>query len=75
MNIVSLNIREGGGGSKLKRKRINFIIHSRKFDICFLQETKIKDFDGICALDLWGNKDVEWTSSDPVGASCNLVII
>lgn len=35
MIIMSYNIR--GGGSKIKRKRIDYLVRSGKADVCFIQ--------------------------------------
>lgn len=47
MNIFSYDIR--GGGTVSKRKRISFLLNSSNIDVCFLQETKISNFNNLYA--------------------------
>lgn len=73
MNFLSLNIR--GRGSRIKRKRINFIINSGKVDLCFLLEIKFNHGDTSVFKELWGRNEMEWTSFIFVGASGGLLIL
>ncbi|XP_058785888.1 uncharacterized protein LOC131660624 [Vicia villosa] len=73
MNLLSFNIR--GGGSFSKRKRVSFLIQSNNIDVCFVQETKLSDFNDVIAGSFWGNKEVDWTESHSKGASGGMVIL
>lgn len=73
MIILTLNIR--GRGCRAKRKIIGFVVQREKEDICFLQETKLADFDHTMAEKFWGSKYVEWSSSASNGASGGMVIL
>ncbi|XP_058742529.1 uncharacterized protein LOC131615027 [Vicia villosa] len=73
MNVLSYNIR--GGCMSSKRKRVSFLIQSNNIDVCFIQETKLHVFNESLACDFWGNKEVEWTTCNSVGAAGGMVIL
>lgn len=62
MNIISYNTI--GCGSLIKRKKLAHLIRKDDFDVCFLQETKVKVVDDILVYVVWGNKEVEWSYKD-----------
>ncbi|XP_058767746.1 uncharacterized protein LOC131641470 [Vicia villosa] len=70
---MSYNIR--GGGFSLKRKRVSYLIHLNKIDVCFIQEIKIECFSDSLAWEFWGRKEVDWTACNSVGASGGMVIL
>ncbi|XP_058767708.1 uncharacterized protein LOC131641427 [Vicia villosa] len=73
MIIVSYNIR--GGGSRLKRKRIGYMIQKEGVDVCFIQESKLRMVEVGVVKEFWGNDSVEWYSMDVVGASGGMLIL
>lgn len=73
MIVVSYNIKEGG--SVIKRKRIGLLNQFRKADVCFLQETKLQNFNEKMEKEMWGDREMEWTHSDSDGASGGTVIL
>ncbi|XP_058741630.1 uncharacterized protein LOC131614017 [Vicia villosa] len=73
MIVVSYNIR--GGGSRIKRKRVGFLIQKEDTDVCFIQESKLKEVDIGVVKELWGKDNVEWSSSDAIGASGGMLIM
>lgn len=72
MNLLSYNIR--GGGINAKRKRISYLIQSGNIDLCFIQESKFTSFDESLAWSIWGNKEVEWTTSNSRGSSGDMIL-
>ncbi|KAI5437886.1 hypothetical protein KIW84_023851 [Lathyrus oleraceus] len=75
VNWKSLLLNIIGGGSIIKRKGVSYLVQSGTFEICLLQETKIKNFDYNFACEFLGNMEVEWSSCDSVGASGGMVIL
>lgn len=73
MNILFLNII--GCCSRIKRKRITFVIQSDMVNLCFVQEFKLKVFNSSFQAEFWGNKEVELTHYDYVGASGWMIIL
>ncbi|XP_058751351.1 uncharacterized protein LOC131624428 [Vicia villosa] len=73
MIIGSMNIR--GGGSSLKRRRVNSIIKKGKADIFMIQETKIKDFKDYFAKSFWSGQDIGCSFSNSLGALGGLLIL
>jgi exonuclease III len=57
MKVVSLNMRGWGGSAK--RRRLSSFLQQGKFDVCFLQETKISAIEDFLIQNLWGHKDVK----------------
>lgn len=56
MNILSINIRDGG--NRVKRRRNGQLIQSGKYDMCFIQESKLSLMDDYVASSFWGSKEV-----------------
>ncbi|XP_058742235.1 uncharacterized protein LOC131614691 [Vicia villosa] len=73
MIIVSYNIK--GGGSRLKRKSIGHLIQQEDVDVCFIQESKLRELEIGVVKELRGSDLVEWSSSDAVGASGGILIL
>lgn len=73
MIILSYNIR--GGGIVSNRKRISYLLNSCKVDVCFLQETKITNFNDSYANSFWGRSIMDWTTSNSSGASGGMAIL
>lgn len=43
----------------MKRKRISYLLNKEKVDVCFLQETKVKEFNDSFANSFWGGGDTD----------------
>src|SRR4051812_30602166 len=71
MIVLSLNMR--GGGNRVKRKRVGFHNKKGQVDICFIQESKLREVDSGTVRDLWGDKFVEWSFAEANRASGGLI--
>lgn len=67
MIILSYNVR--GGGNRIKRKRVGFLIQKGEVDVVFIQESKLCSLELGIVKDMWGADSVEWSYSDANGAS------
>ncbi|XP_058741619.1 uncharacterized protein LOC131614006 [Vicia villosa] len=65
MIVLSYNLR--GCGSAAKRKCLRDLIRSVQVDICFIQESKLCNFDSVNVQSLWGESDMEWSANWAVG--------
>ncbi|XP_058741846.1 uncharacterized protein LOC131614250 [Vicia villosa] len=73
MIIGSLNVR--GGGSLLKRRRINSIINKGKADIFVIQETKVMLMEESIAKSFWRKDNIGYSFSNSVGRSGGLITL
>lgn len=71
MNISFHNIR--GYGSLANKKHITQLIRREDFNVCFIQETKLKEVDENFVFALWGNKDMDWSFKGANGRSGGLL--
>ncbi|KAL7218082.1 hypothetical protein ACSBR2_011370 [Camellia fascicularis] len=79
LNDKARIIKEGktkiGFGKPEKRGRIKKLLKDRHIDVAFFQETnKVVMLDSV-ARGLWGNRDMEFLSVDPVGSAGGLLCI
>lgn len=73
MNILSYNINESG--SSIKRNCFSQLIRRESFDVCMIQEIKVRSLKEEFVGSLLGGKDVEWTSKRVIGKSGELIIM
>lgn len=73
MNIISLNNR--GGGSLVKRKRINNLIKSGKADFLLIQETKCDSIYDKFVNSFGSQEETSWSCCFSVGKSGGLISI
>ncbi|XP_058741814.1 uncharacterized protein LOC131614210 [Vicia villosa] len=71
MIIGTLNIR--GGGSLIKRKRVNNIICKGRADFFMIQETKLEDISETLAESFWSGDDIGYSFLASEGRSGGIV--
>ncbi|XP_058775213.1 uncharacterized protein LOC131649469 [Vicia villosa] len=73
MIIGTLNIR--GGGSSVKRKRINKIIKEGRAEVFLIQESKLEKVDQAIISSLWSFEKVGWSFTKSEGRSGGIITL
>lgn len=59
----------------MKRKRIKVCLFKGKENLCFIQESKLKDTTGGVVRSLWGSNEVDWMAKNFIGLSGGMLIM